>query len=92
MAIKLRYYCKDCLERRESEIIYDKDGKPFVKSLRLGVTAVDDFHFILDGPLICPNKHCGRPIEPYNYKIIRDRPERYIDKQGWLRTREYKEF
>lgn len=88
MALKLRYYCIECLDRRESEIIYNSEGKLYVKALSMSVVPLSEYHFTLGQPIKCPI--CGKEIR--DYKIIRDRPERYVGKDGKIHTREFKDM
>lgn len=77
--IKIRYYCDKCIERREAEVLYDKDDNLFVPALNgQKVISRGDYLLYLEGDLSC--QVCGNRIQ--RYKIIRDRPERKVNKDG----------
>lgn len=83
--IRSRFYCQRCRLRSESEIVYDKKSGLWVYFYLLvkGVLRNAETHTPL-----CPN--CGAELQ--KHKIVKDVPDRYIDTDGALKDREYKEL
>lgn len=79
--IKCRFYCGKCLLRVEAEIVTDsKTGKEVYGYNGRSVEELPT----------CPT--CGREMPYGKFKIIRDVPDRYIDANGALKVREYKDI
>lgn len=82
--IKARCNCGTCHIRVEAEIVYDSRVK---KNVYVYDGAEAGYNPRWNAPR-CPK--CDTPLYPF--KVVWDMPDRYIDKNGELRVREYKDI
>lgn len=78
--IKARFYCKKCLLRMEAEVVYDKRQDKNIYAYS-GMDAENSFP-------VCPACHA----QLQHFKIVRDVPDRYIDEEGRVCIKEYKDL
>lgn len=83
--IKCRFYCPTCRLRVEAEIVYDKRTDRFVYAYNHKEAG--------DSPQTCKSPICPECHSTLgNFKVVRDVPDRYIDENGNVCIREYKEL